>query len=82
MGGFMPTVKGIAGPYRLYFYSFDCHEPMHVHVQREHRICKFWLEPLALAGNNKFSAREIGTIRRHIDSHRSKVMEAWNEHCG
>jgi hypothetical protein len=29
----MPTVKGMAGPYRFFFYSFDCNEPMHVHVQ-------------------------------------------------
>ena len=29
----MPTVKGIVGPYRFSFYSFDCEEPMHVHVQ-------------------------------------------------
>ena len=27
----MPTVKSIPGPYRLFFYSFDCNEPMHVH---------------------------------------------------
>jgi len=30
----MPTVKNIPGPYRLYFYSFDCNEPKHVHVQK------------------------------------------------
>ena len=23
----MPTVKNISGPYRLFFYSFDCNEP-------------------------------------------------------
>ncbi|MGH9338024.1 MAG: DUF4160 domain-containing protein [Acidobacteriota bacterium] len=28
----MPTVKDIAGPYRFYFYSFDCNERPHVHV--------------------------------------------------
>jgi len=27
----MPTVKSIPGPYRLFFYSFDFNEPMHVH---------------------------------------------------
>src|SRR5712691_7927929 len=45
----MPSVKGIAGPYRFYFYSFDCNEPKHVHVRRERMVCKFWLDPLALA---------------------------------
>lgn len=31
----MPTVKNIEGPYRVFFYSFDCHEPKQVHIQRE-----------------------------------------------
>ena len=39
----MPTVPDISGPYRLFFYSFDCHEPPHVHVRRERMVCKFWL---------------------------------------
>jgi hypothetical protein len=34
----MPTVPDIPGPYRLFFYSFDCHEPPHVHVRREYRL--------------------------------------------
>jgi Domain of unknown function (DUF4160) len=36
----MPTVKNIPGPYRFFFYSFNCNEPKHVHVQREKKICK------------------------------------------
>ena len=31
----MPTIPGIPGPYRIFFYSFDCNEPKHVHVRRE-----------------------------------------------
>ena len=78
----MPTVKGIAGPYRFFFFSFDCSEPVHVHVQRERRICKFWLMPLALAHNHGFPAVELNRIRREIRSHLPKITEAWHEHCG
>jgi hypothetical protein len=39
----MPSIPGIPGAYRFYFYSFDCGEPMHVHVVRERLTCKFWL---------------------------------------
>lgn len=78
----MPTVQGIEGPYRIFFFSFDCNEPMHVHVQREKRICKFWLEPLALAGNHGFSPTELNRIRRLIRSHLPRIREAWHEHCG
>jgi hypothetical protein len=28
----MPTVRNLPGPYRFFFYSFDCNEPEHVHV--------------------------------------------------
>ncbi|PIP45103.1 MAG: hypothetical protein COX16_14950 [Deltaproteobacteria bacterium CG23_combo_of_CG06-09_8_20_14_all_51_20] len=45
----MPTVSKIPRPYRFFFYSFDCKERMHVHVQRERMVCKFWIQPVALA---------------------------------
>lgn len=78
----MPTVKEISGPYRFFFYSFDCYEPMHIHVQRERMICKFWVQPIALARNQGFSARELNTIRETITRNRDKIMEAWYGHCG
>jgi len=55
----MPSIKEMPGPYRLFFYSFDCNEPMHVHAQRERMVCKFWLEPVELAKNYRFSQREL-----------------------
>ena len=78
----MPTVKGIPGPYRFYFVSFDCAEPMHVHVERENKGCKYWLEPVSLARNHRFSPKELNRIRRTINGHLIKIMEAWHEHCG
>ena len=48
----MPTVPNIPGPYRVFFYSFDCQEPPHVHVQRERMVCKFWLTPVVLSMNH------------------------------
>jgi len=55
----MPRIKGIPGPYRLFFTSFDCNQPAHVHVERENSTCKFWLEPIELARSHGFSAREL-----------------------
>ena len=78
----MPTVKGIPGPYRFFFYSFDCDEPMHVHVQRERMACKFWIKPLALARNQGFSAKELTALREIITKNRHRIVEAWHEHCG
>ena len=77
----MPTVKNIPGPYRFFFYSFDCNEPEHVHVQRERMVCKYWLLPVALASNDGFSARELNLIRKEVTRNLNEILEAWHEHC-
>jgi len=53
-----------------------------LHVERENSTCKFWLEPIELARNHGFSARELNVIRRLISTHRTAILEAWHEHCG
>ena len=78
----MPTIPGIDGPYRLFFYSFDCREPRHVHVERDDSTCKFWLEPVALARNYGFAPRELNRIRKLIQTHHSEIQDAWRQHCG
>ena len=77
----MPTVRGIPGPYRFFFYSFDCEEPRHVHVQRDTSVCKFWLEPVVLARNNGFSGKQLNRIRKMIFANVDSILEAWDEHC-
>ena len=78
----MPTVKGIPGPYRFFFYSFDCSEPKHVHIQREKMICKFWLDPISLSQNYGYAPRELNRIRQLIETYYNKIDEAWYEQCG
>lgn len=78
----MPRIKDIPGPYWFFFYSFDCNEPMHVHVRREKRTGKFWLDPLELAANHGFTARELNMIRRLVEFYHDIIVEAWHEHCG
>lgn len=78
----LPSIRGIPGPYRFFFYSFDCQEPMHVHVERDDASCKFWLQPLTLAANTGFSPRELNRIRRIIHEHLEIMTHAWNQHCG
>ena len=43
----MPTILR-QGPYRFFFYAGDRDEPVHVHVERDDSIAKFWLDPLRL----------------------------------
>jgi hypothetical protein len=77
----MPTIKGIPGPFRLFFYSFDCNEPVHVHARRDLATCKFWLNPLVLADNHGLTASDLATVRRVILEHRHRILEVWREHC-
>jgi hypothetical protein len=70
----VPTIRGIPGPYRFFFYSFDCNEPRHVH--REYKTCKFWLDQVSLAANNGFAAHELSRIRRIITDHLEHFIEA------
>ena len=78
----MPRIRDIPGPYWFFFYSFDCGEPIHVHVRRERREAKFWIDPVAVAWNRGFSARELNEIRRIILVNEQSISEAWHEHCG
>jgi hypothetical protein len=78
----MPTIPGIPGPYRFFFYSFDCNKPVHAHARRERSVCKFWLDPVALADNHGLSPRDLTAVRRIILEHSQRILEAWREHCG
>jgi hypothetical protein len=80
--GRVPTVFGIPGPYRFYFYSFDCNEPRHVHVRRDRATCKYWLDPVRLASNTGFKAKDLNRIRKLILENLVLIREAWDEHCG
>jgi Domain of unknown function (DUF4160) len=78
----MPTVPDIPGPYRFFFYSFDCQEPAHVHVRRERMVCKFWLTPVVLTTNHGFAPHELNHIRAIIIDNLERILEAWHDHCG
>ena len=78
----MPTITNIPGPYRLFFCSFDCNEPTHVHVRREQKTCKVWLAPVELAWSHGFAPRELNEIRTLIQEHEQTIIEAWHEHGG
>lgn len=77
----MPTIPGIPGPHRFFFYSFDCAERMHVHVERGPAVCKFWLNPVSLASNTGFTAHELNRIRKRVSRYREVIQHAWTEHC-
>jgi hypothetical protein len=77
----MPTVLTV-GPYRFFFYAGDRDEPLHVHVEREDKVAKFWLDPIRLQESGGFSRQEIGRIHTLVIAHQNRLREAWNEYFG
>lgn len=77
----MPTILR-TGPYRIYYFSHDLHEPSHIHVDRERFSAKFWLQPVSLARNLGFSARELRRIQSILVDHQSELLEAWHGDFG
>ena len=77
----MPTVLRV-GPYRFFFYAGDREEPLHIHVEREDKIAKFWLEPLRLQRSGGFNRLEMSKIQKLIDEHHEQLMEAWHDYFG
>ena len=77
----MPTVLRI-GPYRFFFYSGDGGEPPHIHLERDDRIAKFWLNPVRLAKSGGFNRTELSEIEHHVETNTLVLQEAWNEYFG
>jgi hypothetical protein len=77
----MPTILRHRG-YRFYFYSHEPNEPPHVHVDGGGASAKFWLDPVGLARNLGFSARELGDLLRLVRENRDRLLEAWDGFFG
>ncbi len=70
------------GPYRFFFYSGDRDEPAHVHIERDDKIAKVWLEPIRLHNSGSFSRAELSRILNIIEENRETMLEAWNDYFG
>jgi len=77
----MPTVFR-AGPYRFFFYASDRDELHHIHVERDDKVAKYWLDPVRLCHSGGFNRFELKQVRPIIEENRASFMEAWNEYFG
>ena len=77
----MPTVLR-EGPYRFFFVSCDHGEPPHVHVRQEKKVCKFWLDPVALQKAGGFNRAELSRIAAITIEQQERLLERWHEFFG
>ena len=68
------------GAYRFFFYAGDRDEPKHIHVARDNRVAKFWLEPVRLAMGGGLRQSEIRRIQRTVEENRGALVEAWDDY--
>jgi hypothetical protein len=77
----MPTTLR-PGPYRFYFYSYDCDEPRHMHIDREKMSAKFWLDPdVSLAENYGFNRKELRDIEWIVRDNLETLRNEWDRFC-
>ena len=70
----MPTILRI-GSYRFFFYAGDREEPEHVHIERNGKIAKFWLNPVRLQSSGGFDRIEISKIHKIINERYLKLSQ-------
>lgn len=79
----MPTVLYITG-WRLFFYSNEGTEPIHIHAEKGGMECKYWLLPDEVEIKEAFAYQMNPTatkeIKKIIYQHFDLIMEAWNNH--
>ncbi len=79
----MPTVLYILG-WRLFFYSNENSEPIHIHAEKGDMECKFWLviEEVEIKEAFSYNLSPAGKreIKKIIYQHFDLIVEAWNNH--
>lgn len=59
-------------------------EPAHVHVTKDDKTVKYWLEPLTMArgSNFGFANHELRQIEQIIGDNYDRLIDKWNEAKG
>lgn len=69
--------------YRFFFFSNEGtpREPCHIHVRKDGRLAKFWVEPtVALASSFEMSGRELKELEEVVEEKVMLIRRSWNEY--
>ncbi len=79
----MPTVLYLLG-WRLFFYSNEGNEPIHVHAEKGNMECKYWLSVEEIEITEAFafdmSPAAKREIKKIIYQHFDLIVDAWNNY--
>jgi len=68
------------GPYRFFFFAGDRDEPMHIHVERDTALVKFWLAPVRFQHSIGFGRTELVKVESLVVENCEAMKEAWNDY--
>ena len=78
----MPTILEIMG-WRLFFYSNETGEPIHIHARKAEMECKFWINvknyDIEEAHMFGLKVRDQREVRKIIFDHFEYIVERWNK---
>ena len=79
----MPTILSILG-WRLFFYSNENNEPIHIHAQKADSECKFWIKEtefdIVETYSYNLSPQLRKEIRKIIFQHFDYIVAEWNKY--
>ena len=61
-------------------YAGDRGEPMHIPIDRDDKIAKFWLDPILLSKSRGFRSSELTELHHIIEDHVELLLEKWYEY--
>ncbi len=79
----MPTILFIYG-WRLYFYSNESNEPIHIQVEKGNILAKYWLMideiEIIEAFSYNFTPASKREIKKIIYQHFELIVSEWSNH--
>jgi hypothetical protein len=81
----MPTILYMMG-WRLFFYSGEQEEPIHIHAKKGDMDCKYWLDQELFEIRSSFeynmSPRDVREIKKIIFQNFDYIISEWNKFHG
>ena len=82
----MPTLFDFLG-YKIYFYSKEDNEPIHVHVAKRKQTAnatKIWLpaesNPVVAHNNSRIPRKDLNRILKVISQNRDTIISRWYDY--
>lgn len=79
----MPTILTIFG-WRLFFYTNEGNEPIHIHCRKGDMECKYWLDREQFELEEEYAynmhPRDYREIKKIIYEHFEYIEQKWDEY--